>query len=209
MMPSLLSHEIGHIAYLLIRGIAPRANISLSELGATAYHLETATNEQRGYSALTASVAGFYYELGQSAITNGSKPEATLSVLMSKDIPNELRLGINSRHVSETDKEDLAFINIQSEEAIYASRLGFMIAIKLLNNPALVKACINGLDEMHDLLVSHKDVLDLLQDRHFSPKHGIGAIFNPSGQIIGAEDNLAIELAQSVRALRSMTEIKP
>jgi hypothetical protein len=204
MKPSLLAHELGHIAYLLVRGIAPRANVSISGTGATAYHLETATIEQNGYSALTAAVAGFYYELGQSAIASGSKPEVTFGVLQSRELSDYLRLGLNSAHVSDGDKADLQKIDINSEEAVYASRLGFMVAMKLLNNQTLVMASINEIDEMNDLLVSHKDIVDLLQSGSFNPRHGIGTIFNLSGQIIKAEGNSAVELAQSVRALRSM-----
>lgn len=103
MRQSLIAHEIGHAASLLLDGTIRRAYVMQCEDGSgeTRWR-EWLSDADNRRSAVSAVLAGFVFE----SIGNCPTPDALTARSLCEEIaenPRLLRLAVNSRHVSKQD----------------------------------------------------------------------------------------------------------
>lgn len=189
MKHSLISHELGHATYFFKVAGTKRAFIRQKDGGATLRSDNDSdhTDEQNGLSAVAAAVAGYFFEVGSALEKDGQiKPEHLIAMLTNSDLPIEARFGLDSRHVSDTDKEALSKIDLSSEAALKAAKCGALVALSLLKNESRINAAIECFDSGDDILLNENFITALCLHDTFLCHSGIGEIWLGSGQAIEA-----------------------
>ena len=205
MKHSLLAHEMGHSVYHFRFAGTKRAFIRLKDGGASlrSDNDDEHIDEQIGLSAVAAAAAGYFFEMANTLDKDGEiKPDHLIAILTKDDLPIEARYGLESRHVSDGDKEALSKIDITSEAALKAAKCGALVGLSLLKNQARMSAAIETFDKGDDILLNESLITALFDHGVFLHHTGIGAIFNQNGQVIEASQ--AGPLVMAIKELETV-----